>query len=128
MELILLAVWSKVREGVDLVRDEVYLVPRADLHQLQGELPAVDRAQGVVGVAVEKGSDLLTLLSLGDDGLLQQGGTETELLALLLCEAEAQIEMFTSVSTSHLQDEPRPPQSSFSRSCRRRSERRSGPE
>ena len=98
MELILLAVWSKVREGVDLVRDEVYLVPGADLHQLQAQLPAVHGAQGVVGVAVEKPSDLLTQLSLGHDGLLQQGPAERELMTVLLCEAESQMEMFSSVS------------------------------
>ena len=98
VELILLALWGKVREGVDLVRDEVYLVPGADLHQLHGELPAVHGAKGVVGVAVEKPSDLLTQLSLGHDGLLQQGPAERELLAVLLCEAESQMEMFSSVS------------------------------
>ena len=91
MELILLTVWSKVGEGVDLVRDEVYLVPRADLHQLQGELPAVDRAQGVVGVAVEKPPHLLTELALGEDGLLQQAPTEGEGLVVLLCKAESQM-------------------------------------
>ena len=89
MELVLLAVRGKVREGVDLVRDEVYLVPGAHLHQLQGELPAVHRAQGVVGVTVEKPSDLLTKLSLGDDGFLQQVPTEAERLSVLLCETES---------------------------------------
>ena len=91
MELILLAVWSKVREGVDLVGNEVYLVPGTHLHQLHGELPAVDGPQGVVGVTVEKRSDLLAQLSLGDDGLLQQGPAERELLVLVLCEAEGEI-------------------------------------
>ena len=95
MELILLAVWSKVREGVDLVRDEVYLVPRADLHQLQGECPAVDLTKGIVGVTVEKRSDLLAKLPLGEDGFLQQGPTEGERLALLLCEAESQREILS---------------------------------
>ena len=127
MELILLTVWSKVGEGVDLVRDEVYLVPRADLHQLQGELPAVDRAQGVVGVAVEKPPDLLTELALGEDGLLQQAPTEGEGLVVLLCKAESQREIFKSVG-SHLPDGPPPLRSSFSPSCRRRSERRWAPE
>ena len=127
VELIMLAVWSKVRERVNLVGDEVYLVPGAHLHQLQGKLPAVHGAQGVVRVTVEKRSDLLALLSLGEDGLLQQGSTERELLAVLLCEAGGQSEMFCSVSPSHLPDEPPPPRSSFSPSCRRRTERRPGP-
>ena len=72
MKLILVSVWSEVRESVNLVRDEVDLVLSADLHQLQRQLPAVDLAQRVVGVTVEETTDLLTELSLGDDGSLQQ--------------------------------------------------------
>ena len=73
-----------MRESVDLVRYEVDLILGTDPHQLHGELLAVHRTGGIVGVTVEKSSDCLPQLPLRDDGVLQQSPTQHELDSVLL--------------------------------------------